>query len=68
MSTVVSSDSYSINFFSYKDSKPADEGDIQMELNTPFISFDPQYSSHNKRSTCKNLGQYRHYLIIQNIW
>jgi hypothetical protein len=36
--------------------------------NTPLISFQPQYRSHNKRTTCKNLGDYRYNLIIQNIW
>jgi len=36
--------------------------------NTPLISFQPQYRNHNKRTTCKNLDEYRYYLIIQNIW
>ena len=36
--------------------------------NTRLISFQPQYRSQNKSTTCKNLGQYRYYLIIQNIW
>jgi len=47
------------------DPEQADEGDIQMEYSR--LAVQPKYRKSNKKTTCKDFGQYRYCFQIWNI-
>jgi hypothetical protein len=50
--------------------EPADERDIQMKYSSDYL-YKPSMGAKKKKNTCKNLGQHRYHLTIQQyfiIW